>query len=197
MLVPMNVMILPCTKRDADGPDAVRISAVLVYQDGVCGFRGKAALDRVMSRVPFGGVCCLDLWPFELLDYPQLKQEAAEGAARSTVIMLSLHGDQPLPAGVNSWLKLWLSQTSGKDQALALLMDESQRYAPAAMVTTSQCDSACQQAGVHLIPGFPNAGCASTSAETVRLPAEPVPRFPLPIEAMQQLEGFKSSLALS
>jgi hypothetical protein len=196
-LVPMNVVILPCAKRDADRPDAVRILAVLVYQDGVCGFRGKAALDRVMARLPFRGECALDLWPFDLLEYPLLKREAAEGAARSTVIMLSLRGDRLLPAAVKSWIKLWLSQTTRQDQALALLMDESQRQPTTAMETVAYLKCACQRSGVHLFAGFPNTASGAGKAATIRKSAGPVPRFPLPTEAMQQLDGFKHSLAFS
>jgi hypothetical protein len=105
----MKVTILPCPEKDAKATAPVCISAVVVYEGVACGSRAKAALDRVMARLAFDGVCSLDLWPFELLDYPLLKREAAESAARSDVIVLALRGDRPMPPAVRSWIELWRS----------------------------------------------------------------------------------------
>jgi hypothetical protein len=193
----MKVMILPCTEPDIERTEPVCLAAIMVYEDAACGARAKTALDRVVSRLPFEGVCSLDLWPFELLDYPLLKLEVAEGAARSAVVALSLHGDQPLPLGVQSWLDLWLSQASREDQAaVAVLMDESQRHAPAAMETVLRLYRACRRGGVALFLGFQNAESAIGQAVKTRLPQNPVPLFPLPTDAVRQLEGLQHSLAL-
>jgi hypothetical protein len=67
-----------------------------------------------------GGQCLFanQMWKFDVLAVPKLKEIAAKDAAAAEIIIVSAHEGRQLPKEVKAWIELWLSY---KTQATALV----------------------------------------------------------------------------
>lgn len=187
----MKIVISPDPRELENSAAPCHLKVLLVYDDISSGLRAKAALDRLTERLPTEGVCRLDPWKLNLLDYPQLQHDAAQAAARADIVLLSFHGDRPLPSAVKIWLELWMKKQNKSHQALGVLFDVDHRTAPETMETTLHLYRAAQQARAKMFLGFSGVGHLPKLRIQASMPGWPVAGFPLPIEAVRRLDRIK------
>src|SRR4051794_21772473 len=60
------------------------------------------------------------MWKFDVLAIPNLREMAARDAATADIVIVSCRGGSELPAQVKSWLELWLAQQSNAIALVAL-----------------------------------------------------------------------------
>src|SRR5207237_823647 len=80
--------------------------------------QAKSTYDFLAENL--GGECQFNnqMWKFDVLGIPKLREMAAKDAAAADIIIISCHGISELPSTVKSWIELWLSE---KINAIALV----------------------------------------------------------------------------
>lgn len=71
----------------------------------------------------------------DLLEHSWAREEAAKAAASADVVLISISGDQELPAATEPWMNLWSELRGNSAQALGLLFDSERLQAPEAVET--------------------------------------------------------------
>jgi hypothetical protein len=105
-----------------------RLSVVVAYEDVECGKHAQATCDFLEERLGGEFVVENQMWKFDALAVPALREAAARDAALADLIFLSCRGTGELPIDVKAWTELWLG---GQSSAFALvgLFDQANRGA--------------------------------------------------------------------
>src|SRR6185503_20235368 len=94
---------------------------------------GKRAMKKYENMVQQLGEQCLfanQMWKFDVLAVPKLKDIAAKDAAAAEIIIISAHGGCDLPADVKTWIQMWLGYKT-EASALVALFDGNNNFNPA------------------------------------------------------------------
>jgi hypothetical protein len=105
----------PSTLVEADsGPP---FNVLIAYEDFETGKHAKRTYDYLAENL--GPECQLtnQMWKFDALSIPKLREIAVRDASLADIIIISSHGET-LPEYVNKWIDSWLMQGS---EALALV----------------------------------------------------------------------------
>jgi len=94
------------------------LNIVIAYEDLETGRRAMKTYEYMVEQL--GGECLFtnQMWKFDVLAVPNLKEIAAKDAAAAEIIIVSAHEGRELPREVKGWIELWLSY---KTQATALV----------------------------------------------------------------------------
>jgi hypothetical protein len=129
------------------GEATQNISVVAAYED----FSTRARVNefcRGLAR-DLGRDCELlkQAWLINLLRLPQLRTIAAQDAAASDIIIISLHDAEALPEDIKSWIDLWLQENGRQPKVLVGLFDVAYRDEKPAM--QSCLDAVARQANME------------------------------------------------
>jgi len=104
---------LPLVEADSGPP----FNVLIVYEDFEAGKHAKHTYDYLVENL--GKQCQLtnQMWKFDALSIPKLREIAVRDATMADIIIISSHGDQ-LPDCVTSWFESWLMEGA---EALALV----------------------------------------------------------------------------
>jgi len=90
-------------------PDAYpSFNVVIAYEDFDTGKHAKRTYDLLVENIGQDWHFTNQMWKFEVLLLPKLRDIAVEDAARADVIMISSRGHD-LPDHVKSWIESWLA----------------------------------------------------------------------------------------
>jgi hypothetical protein len=98
---------------------------VIVYEDVPTGRRAKLFYDKFIHELKNDCVFSLQLWSFQVLAIPEIRESAADSITQADFVILSLHGETGIPARMRQWIETWSSQISGRGPALIALVDKS------------------------------------------------------------------------
>lgn len=101
------------------------LNVVIAYEDLETGKRAMKTYDYMVEQL---GEQCLftnQMWKFDVLAVPKLKEIAAKDAASAEIIIVSAHEGKQLPAEVKSWVELWLSYGTQASALVGLFGAES------------------------------------------------------------------------
>jgi hypothetical protein len=119
---------LPCPPLGAAGVDVKPVfNVVIAYEDFETGKQAKKTYDLLIENL--GGDCQFNnqMWKFDVLALPKLREMAAKDALIADVIIVSCRGGSPLPDSVKRWVDLWQSEKSAAI-ALVALIDSPQEH---------------------------------------------------------------------
>ena len=108
-----------------DLDDKSKFKVVVIYEDGPAGRRAKHFYDKLVHELEHECVFSLQLWSFQVLAIPELRDSAVESAAQADFVILSLHGKAGLPVDIREWIETWSKLIIGKGSALIALVDKS------------------------------------------------------------------------
>jgi len=108
-----------------DLDDRSKFKVVVIYEDGPTGRRAKHFYDKLIHELEDECAFSLQLWNFQVLAIPELRESAVESAAQADFVILSLHGKAGLPVDIREWIETWSKLIIGKDLALITLVDKS------------------------------------------------------------------------
>ena len=108
-----------------DLDDKSKFNVVVIYEDGPAGRRAKHFYDKLVHELEDECAFSLQLWSFQVLAIPELRESAIESAAQADVVILSLHGKAGLPVDIREWIETWSKLIIGKGSALIALVDKS------------------------------------------------------------------------
>src|SRR4029077_7155950 len=108
-----------------DLDDKSKFNVVVMYEDGPAGRRAKHFYDKLVHELEDECAFSLQLWSFQVLAIPELRESAIESAAQADFVILSLHGKAGLPVDIREWIETWSKLIIGKGSALIALVDKS------------------------------------------------------------------------
>jgi len=107
----------------APGLDAKpKFKVVIAYEDFEAGKHAKKTYDYLVGNLGWECQFTNQMWRFDVLSIPKLRELAAAAAAQADLIIISSHGSEELPEPVKAWIESWLGQ-QGNGLALVALFD--------------------------------------------------------------------------
>jgi hypothetical protein len=99
---------------------------LIAYETVSSGLRAREMSERLAARLQSEFEMSSEVWKFELLNHPQLREQAASEAAVADMIIMAMRRAGELPPHVKHWIESWLHQRRGNAAALVALLDESE-----------------------------------------------------------------------
>jgi hypothetical protein len=113
-------------------PDQQSPFTVLVaYEDLDTGKQAKRTCDILEQRLGLDFKLSTQMWKFDVLNIPKLREMATNDAISADLLMLSMHGEHDLPDAVKDWIDAWLAQGARAIALVALLQSERENPQPA------------------------------------------------------------------
>lgn len=120
--------------------DSPAFSVLIAYEDFDTGKLAKRTYDFLVENLGRDCEFVNQMWKFDVLSIPNLREIAVEDAARADIIILSCRGDE-LPEHVKLWIESWLEQALNP-LALVALFDTSRGDEPSRSVRDYLADIA-------------------------------------------------------
>ncbi len=120
----------------SDREDIPVFNVVIAFEDFSTGKQAEGAYDFLVANLSHEWQVASQMWKFEVLSIPELREMAAKDVASANLIIISSHGDRELPTDVKEWIELWLGHR-GDTVALVALFDcapEQARHAKATQI---------------------------------------------------------------
>ena len=99
-----------------------QFNVVIAYEDFDTGTHAKKTYDFLVQNLSQECQFSNQMWKFDVLSVPRLREMAAKDALMADIIMVSSHGIGELPLGVKAWVESWVSEP-GNASALVALFD--------------------------------------------------------------------------
>jgi hypothetical protein len=96
-------------------------NVVILYEDFETGKQAKKTYDLLVKNLGRDCRCNNQMWKFDVLTIPKLRDIALKDAALADIVILSCHGED-LAQPIHDWLKAWVS-TPTNALALVALFD--------------------------------------------------------------------------
>jgi hypothetical protein len=111
-----TVTFSPLRPSEPEGNSVFNV--VIAYEDFETGKHGKNTYDFLVEHL--GEECQFSnqMWKFDVLSVPKLREMAAKDAAAADIIVIAAHGRNDLPTPVKAWIESWQSE---KIRAIALV----------------------------------------------------------------------------
>ena len=132
----------PAASSNRQGAPAFGV--VLVFEDFNTGKRAKRAYDFLAASLTQEWQVISQMWKFEVLSIPELREMAAKDAAMANLIIVSSRGDRELPAHVKDWIEMWLGYR-GDAVALVALFDSPPEQAEHAQATQTYLEGVAKR----------------------------------------------------
>src|SRR6516162_6249584 len=84
-----------------------KFKVVILYEDGPTGRRAKLFYDKLIHKLEDECAFSLQLWSFQVLAIPEIRESAADWVAQADFVIVSLHGKVGLPASMREWIETW------------------------------------------------------------------------------------------
>jgi hypothetical protein len=104
------------------------LNVVIAYEDLETGKRAMKTYEYMVQQL--GNECLFtnQMWKFDVLAVPKLKEIAAKDAAAAEIIIVSAHEGRELPADVKSWIGLWLGYKTEASALVGLFSGQSETH---------------------------------------------------------------------
>jgi hypothetical protein len=130
----MQRPLTSCASLPVDSRDDSAFSVVIAYEDFETGIHARRTYDFLVCNLEDGRGFSHQMWKFDVLRIPELREIAARDAAAADLIIISCQGASDLPDSVKEWNELWLAK-QGRSVGLVLLFDTARDAAKAADVS--------------------------------------------------------------
>jgi len=116
----------------ADAPSKPNFSVVIAYEDLDAGKNARRTYDYVAHQLGYDCQFTNEMWNFDVLGIPRLRELAARDARQADMIIIACHGETPLPDSVKAWIETWLYEEVNS-MALVALFDAAHLAKPGAL----------------------------------------------------------------
>ena len=122
-LPPFPVVAAVLTRdSDVDGPGST-LRVQLVYEDAETGLRARHALNSIGLGLKNQADFEVDVWRFDALNDPGLRELACCELAEADILFLAAHGQAELPVHVRHHLEHWFAAQPPEPRALVVSLD--------------------------------------------------------------------------
>ena len=142
-------------------------SVVIVYEDFRTGKQAKQACDFLEENLSHEWQVTSQMWKFEVLSIPELREIAAKDAAMANLIIVSSRGDGELPADVKGWIEMWRGYKDGA-VALVALFDRPPEQAEHAQATHAYLERVAKRGRMEFFT-WPEVGSGKGSRPADRV----------------------------
>jgi hypothetical protein len=112
-----NTLTFP-SLRPTGGESDPTFNVVIAYEDFETGKNAKKTYDFLVEHLGDECVFSNQMWKFDVLSLPKLKEMAITDVREADIIIVSAHGDNDLSVPVKEWIEQWLAE---KPHAIALV----------------------------------------------------------------------------
>ena len=121
-------------------------NVVIAYEDFEAGKHAKQTCDFLTDNL--GSDCHVNtqMWKFDVLSIPKLREMAAHDAALADIVVISSLG-APLPDEVKAWIEVWLSEKN-HPLALVALFERAEQAPLETWAARSYLESVAQRANL-------------------------------------------------
>jgi hypothetical protein len=124
-LAMQNTLTFP-SLRSTGGESDPTFNVVIAYEDFETGKNAKKTYDFLVEHLGNECVFSNQMWKFDVLSLPKLKEMAIGDAKEADIIIISAHGNNDLPPQVKGWIEQSLAE---KLHAIALVgLFDSESY---------------------------------------------------------------------
>jgi len=88
---------------------SAELNVMIAYEDFETGKHAKKTYDFLAANLPPDCRLSNQMWKFDVLSIPKLREMAGCDAARADIVLVSSHGGQ-LPAVVKEWVEMWVHE---------------------------------------------------------------------------------------
>jgi hypothetical protein len=122
-------------------------NVVIAYEDFESGKHAKRTYDYLAEHLGQDCQFSNQMWKFDVLTIPKLRQLACADAAAADIVVVSCQGDE-LPDHVKLWVESWLAK-AGKPWALVALFDRFRDEPQKTQAVRSYLAAAAQRGGME------------------------------------------------
>jgi hypothetical protein len=106
------------------------LNVVIAYEDFETGKQAKRTYDFLVENLSHGCEFSNQMWKFDVLGIPKLREMAVQDAVAADIIIVSSRGMNDLPVEVRLWIESWLNQQPHALALVALFDAESNQAQP-------------------------------------------------------------------
>ena len=117
----MNAQITNCSATKVCEITAPIFNVTILYESLDASTHAKQFSDQLATGVAANRVVCLEQWDFRFLGRRPVRNAAASAAAAADMVILSMSGENPLPAKVERWIEMWTWLIGGRKPAVVAL----------------------------------------------------------------------------
>src|SRR6476660_6639868 len=96
-------------------------NVVIAYEDFETGKQAKRTFDVLVEQLDNDCRFTNQMWKFDVLNIPKLREMAAKDAAAADIVIVSCRARGELPSEVKAWIELWLAEENHAIAMVALL----------------------------------------------------------------------------
>ena len=111
----------PIGSSDLESEPAFNV--VIAYEDFDTGKHAKETFDFLVSNLGHECKFSNQMWKFDVLGIPKLREMAARDALAADIIIISCHGNHNLSSEVRAWINSWLYEQNNAIALVALFSD--------------------------------------------------------------------------
>jgi hypothetical protein len=100
-------------------------NVLIAYEDFETGKHAKETYDFLVSNLRHECQFSNQMWKFDVLGIPKLREMAAKDALTADIIIISCHATHDLSADVKAWFNSWIDEQSNAIALVALFFDTS------------------------------------------------------------------------
>lgn len=102
--------------------DSAALKVTIIYEDFARGARAKHFAEELAKRL--GSPCPLteSMWRCDLLEYPQIADDAARAVADSDYLIVAFHRERTLPLATREWLGVQIQAAAREDTGLSVVL---------------------------------------------------------------------------
>jgi hypothetical protein len=119
---------LPMGSSDPEANSVFNV--VIAYEDFETGKQAKRTYDFLVKNLGQGCEFSNQMWKFDVLGIPKLREMAVQDAIAADIIIVSSRGGNELPMKVRIWMESWVSQQPRALALVALFEAESNPVQP-------------------------------------------------------------------
>jgi len=112
-------------------PSAIEVrphfNVVMIYEDFECGKRAMRIYDYLVANLGSEFTFDHQMWKFDVLKLPKLREMAVSDAAAADIILVSTRQGEELPTPVKTWVDSWLPMGCEAIALVALFDGEPER----------------------------------------------------------------------
>ncbi len=117
----MNAQITNRSATKAREIPAPVFNVTILYESLDASTRAKQFSDQLATGEAADRVVRLDQWDFRFLGRRPVRNAVASAAAAADMVILSMSGENPLPAKVERWIEMWTWLIGGRKPAMVAL----------------------------------------------------------------------------
>ena len=147
-------------------------NVVIAYEDFETGKQAKRTFDVLVEQLKSDCRFTNQMWKFDVLNIPKLREMAAKDAAMADIVIISCRATNQLPPEVKAWIELWLAEQNHAIAMVALL-DSSPRLPMEAANLRRYLSDVAVRGGMEFFSQPNEPGPARSAQPIIKEPAAP------------------------